>query len=223
MIRWAARSIAVGIIFGVIIMIGMTISHYLHTDPMFTVKKIEVTGVSRTDKERLSKIYKPLVGQNIFATVTPHALLTNDQWIARLEMKRVLPDKLMVVVEEEKELISYKKSGKCYSLTERWTEIPVKCEGVRIVIAETPFNEEFKEFVNLYRENELLKNSDITLKKGIFTVYKEGVTYLGNYAPGVFVSNYDAFSKQISARYKSIDRVDITVRGKVYVKGVTNG
>ncbi len=223
MFKWFFRAFVAGCAFGVIIAAGVAVKYSLKTSPIFTVTEIEVRGAARTDRERLAKIYRPLVGQNIFSEITPHSLLTDDPWVVKLEMKRVVPNKLVVFVEEEKEVLSYKKAGKCYALTERNSSIPVKCEGVRINIVETPLNSEFNEFVKLYTANDLLKQSDITLKNGFFLVNTGGTVITGTYTPGVFAENYDIFKKQISPRYKSVERVDVTIRGKVYVKGVTNG
>ena len=69
----------------------------------------------------------------------------------------------------------------------------------------------------------MLKQSDITLKNGFFLVKTGGMVIMGVYTPGVFTDNYEIFKKQISRRYKNIYHVDVTVPGKIYVKGVANG
>ena len=223
MFKWIIRAVLTGCVFGIALGLGVTVKHLLTSSHLFNVTDVEVCGAVRTDSERLEKIFKPLVGQNIFTKIAPSSLLTDDPWIVRLEMKRVIPDKLVVFVEEEKEIFRYKKGEQCYVLTERNSAIPVNCEGVRIYIAELPLNAEFNEFVKLYMENDMLRQHDVTLKNGFFLVNARGTVVMGTYSPGVFADNYDIFRKQISPRYKKVYHVDVTVRGKIYVKGVSNG
>ena len=138
MFRWIIRAVIVGCLFGLALGAGMSIKQLVGANSVFNVSAVEVRGVYSTDKKRLEKIFTPLIGQNIFTEIIPGTFLADDPWIVKLEMKRVIPDKLMVFVEEEKEVFSYKRGGKCYALTERNSKIPVKCEGVRINVIEAP-------------------------------------------------------------------------------------
>ncbi|MDR0454534.1 MAG: FtsQ-type POTRA domain-containing protein [Deferribacteraceae bacterium] len=219
MFKWIVRAVMMGCSVGLAFGAGISVKHLVKSSPVFDVSNVEVRGVSRTDNERIEKVFKPMVGRNIFTEIAPNALLTEDPWIVKVEMKRVIPDKLVVFVKEERELLRYRNSGKCYAFTELNTEIPVKCEDVHIDIAEMPLLVEFNEFIKLYAENDILKQCNVTLKNGFFLVNTGGMVIKGTYLPGVFTDNYYIFKKRISPRYRNIYHVDVTVRGKVYVKG----
>ena len=78
-------------------------------------------------------------------------------------------------------------------------------------------------FVEMNTSREFLRSGQLTLKNGFFTLYINVILFVRNYEQDVFASNYTAYVKKISQRYKSVEKVDVTVRGKVYVKGVRNG
>jgi hypothetical protein len=223
MIRLVSRAVIAGLVIGILLSAGITVWKTLCKSSIFTVAAVEIRGVERTDREKLRAIYQPFVGKNIFDEITPSALLTDDEWVRRIEMKRVLPNKLVVLVEEEKELISYKAGDSCLAKTESGAELAIACETVRISIVERPLEEEFEEFIEIYTSSEFLQTNDITLENGFFHVNSNGVNIVASYQPGVFIKNYDVFMKQIRSRYKYIESIDMTVKNKVYVKGVING
>lgn len=222
MIRWALRGVTAGLVIGIVMGIGIVISHILHTSPGFNVNTVEVRGAVQTDMAKLKKLYAPMVGQNIFREITPEELLTDDPWVNRLEIKRVFPDKLTVVVTEEKEVLKYKRGNKCGVLTESGTEIPVVCSEVNVTIVGNPLNSEFREFIKLYKEYEIVRNSAVVLRGGYFTFTNSGTTYVCTYAADIFADNYGLYVNKISPRYKKVYQVDVTVHGKVYVKGDRN-
>ncbi|MDR2884888.1 MAG: FtsQ-type POTRA domain-containing protein [Deferribacteraceae bacterium] len=223
MFKIAFRAVVAGLIFGLIFFAGTAVWQVLCKSSIFTIDTVEVRGVVRTDANRLRAAYQPLVGKNIFDEISLDSALTNDDWVRRIEMKRVLPDKLVVLVEEEREVISYKTGDKCISQTESGKELSTDCATVRIEMAERPLDEEFEEFIGMYSSSELLKSSKITLENGFFLVYSDGVEIVGSYRPEVFSRNYDLFKDRIRTRYRSITSIDLTVKNKIYVKGVING
>ena len=223
MLKWALRAAMLGVLCGAVWLVGALISQTLHTSPMFDVKLVEVRGAVRTDIDKLKTLYSPMVGQNIFREITSEELMSDDPWIQRLEIKRVFPSKLVVLVVEEKEQLAYKSGKLCYALTESSREIERECGGVRINIAQTPLASEFREFLDLYKRSDVLRNSDIVIKNGFFTLNNGLTTFVSTYETDIFESNYKAFTDKISPRYKTVERVDVTVRGRVYVKGVRNG
>ena len=223
MFKWIVRAVVFGCVLGTVLGIGVLFNNLIRFSPIFNISGVEVRGADRTDRGRLEAAFKPLIGYNIFTEILPNPLLADDPWIVKIEMKRVIPNRILVLVKEEKEILSFKRAGKCYALTERGTEIPMKCEGVKVNIAEKPFDVEFNQFVRLYAENEILRQSEITLRNGFFLVNHDGMSILATYDPELFAESYDVFRKHISQRYKNIDRVDVTVRGRIYVKGALNG
>lgn len=221
--KWLIRAVAAGAVCGLVLAVCIGIGSLLKNSPLFIVQYVEVRGVERTDRDVLKTIYQPLIGKNIFQDIPEGALLTDDPWVSRLEVKRVIPNKLLVIVKEEKELIAYKEGTRCTAVTDSGNKIPVACMGVKVRVQEFPLPEEFNEFVALYNRSSILQESDITLKNGFFTAVNANGTFVGTYTPGVFENNLNIYLSNIRNRYKAVYNVDLTVRGKVYVKGVTNG
>ncbi|MDR2869694.1 MAG: FtsQ-type POTRA domain-containing protein, partial [Deferribacteraceae bacterium] len=184
---------------------------------------VEVRGVRHTDADKLKALYAPMVGQNLFREVTSAELMSDDPWIQRLEIRRSLPSTLVVMVKEERELLSYRSGEACMSMTESAKHIERDCNGVSINVVQTPLAAEFRNFVYMYNSMPELKAGELTLKNGFFTLREGNTTFVSTYEPAAFADNYKAYVEKIRPRYKRVDSVDMTVRGKVYVKGVRNG
>jgi cell division protein FtsQ len=221
--RLVFRSVLAGFICGLLIVAVTRTKQIIFTSEIFAVKTVEVRGAVHADPMVLKEIYSSYVGSNIFTDISASTLHTKDEWVLKLAVKRALPDKLVVLVEEEEELIRYKDAAGCKALTGTGKHIPVSCEGVSVTVAALPLASEFASFAELYSKNEFLQNSAVVIRNGFFTVSTGEEVLLATYLPTVFENNFDRYTKQIKNRYKQIEKVDLTVPGKIYVKGVIRG
>lgn len=222
MFKWVKKAVFFGVIAGLLISFSIVCTTLLSRSSFFAVKTVELRGAKHTDMVKLESVYKELVGKSLFQEIPEAFLLSDDPWVFRLEIKRVLPDKIVVTVIEQSELFRYRYGNKCSSLTHTGIEIPVSCDGVKVHMQSLPLPEEFEGFKEIYKSG-LLNGSDITLKNGLFTAYKDGVAVVGTYMPEAFFKNYEVFVNKIMPLYGMLERVDMTVPGKIFVKGVTNG
>jgi hypothetical protein len=221
--RLILKAVLAGLVCGLTVSAVMLANNILRTSPIFTVQTVEVRGVVHTDPQVLKGIYSSYVGANIFTEIPAKTLHTEDEWVLKLAVKRKLPDKLVVLVEEDEELIKFRYNGNCMALTGTGKHISVDCGGVLVTVAEFPLASEFVRFAELYRANEFLKESSVTVKNGFFTVHTGEEVLIAVYNSSVFEDNFGRYSQLIKNRYKQIYSVDLTVPGKIYVKGVTRG
>ena len=218
MLKWIKYAVYAGIVCGVVLSLGLALRQVLTTSPMFSVKNVEVTGAKHTNREKLVEVYNPLIGMNIFDDMQAALLISEDPWISKLEIKRVLPDKVIVIITEEELLLTYRKGRQCVSLTGRGAEVDFSCAGVRITLADGVLETEMREFIKLYRENPFLKDANIELRSGLFTVDTGSFKLVSSYTPGVFKGNLQVFQSSVAPRYTQIEKVDISVPARIYVK-----
>jgi cell division protein FtsQ len=221
--RLVLKAVLAGFVCGLLIVAVTQAKRIILTSEIFAVKTVEVRGAIHADPLVLKEIYSSYVGGNIFTDIPANTLHTEDEWVLKLAVKRALPDKLVVLVEEEEELIRYKDAAGCKALTGTGKHIPVSCDGVRVSVAALPLASEFASFAELYRKNEFLQNSSVEIKNGFFTVRTGEEVLLATYLPSVFEDNFNRYTRQIKNRYKHIEKVDLTIPGKIYVKGVIRG
>jgi cell division protein FtsQ len=221
--RLVLKSVLAGFVCGLLIVAVTQTKRIILTSDIFAVKTVEVRGAVHADPLVLKEIYSAYVGGNIFTDIPADTVHTKDEWVLKLAVKRALPDKLVVLVEEEEELIRYKDAAGCKALTGTGKHISVSCDGVSVTVAALPLASEFASFAELYRKNEFLQNSSVVIKNGFFTVSTGEEVLLATYLPTVFENNFDRYTKQIKNRYKQIEKVDLTIPGKIYVKGVIRG
>ncbi|MDR2104695.1 MAG: FtsQ-type POTRA domain-containing protein [Deferribacteraceae bacterium] len=217
------KTVLAGIICGLAIIAVLQVKQTLFTSELFAVRTVEVRGAVHADAELLKNIYSSYVGANIFSEIAANNLHTEDEWVLKLTVKRVLPDKLIVNVIEDEELIRYKDAKGCSALTARGKHIPVSCEGVNVTVAALPLAAEFVRFAELYKTSEFLQKNSVVVRNGFFTVNTGEEILIAAYTPAVFESNFERYTRQIKDRYRQIERVDLSIPGRVYVKGVIRG
>ncbi|MDR2400866.1 MAG: hypothetical protein LBD73_04345, partial [Deferribacteraceae bacterium] len=226
--RLVIKAVSAGFICGVLIVAVTQAKLILFTSDLFAIKSVEVRGAVHTDPQLLKSIYTSYVGVNIFTEIPAETLHTQDEWVLKLAVKRALPDKLVVFVEEDEELIKYrdaqsKDSRGCKAFTGTGKHIPVNCDGVTVTVASLPLPTEFVHFAELYKTSPFLQESSVVLKNGFFTVNTGEGVLVATYLPTVFENNFDRYTRQIKNRYKQVESVDLTIPGKIYVKGVIRG
>jgi cell division protein FtsQ len=221
--RLVLKAIIAGIICGLLIVAVLQVKQTLSASVLFAIRTVEVRGAVHTDSELLKNIYSSYVGANIFTEIPPNTLHTEDEWVLKLTVKRVLPDKLVINVLEDEELVKYKDVKGCKALTGTGKHIPVSCGGVNVTAAALPLAPELVRFAELYKGNEFLQSNSVVLRNGFFTVNTGEGVIIATYMPAVFENNFERYNRQIKNRYKQIERVDLTIPGRVYVKGVSRG
>jgi cell division septal protein FtsQ len=90
---------------GVITVIGLAaygVHHYLTTSPRFAIATIEVRGTQTLTADEIRGLLTARIGDNVFTTdvQAETAALRAEPWIATAEVRRELPDTLVVEIEE---------------------------------------------------------------------------------------------------------------------------
>ena len=80
------------------------IFYQVNIDPAFTVKKVVVNQCSHITKQQLMKYVQFRIGQNIFMVNLGQLRdrLAEHPWVRRVSVRRELPDKIIVFIEEHR-------------------------------------------------------------------------------------------------------------------------
>jgi cell division septal protein FtsQ len=219
MYQYLKRAIIAGLVCGLFLSCGLGIRKFLVTSDIFRISSIEVQASVNSDVEKIKDVYKVLIGKNIFAEIPEEVLFYNDPWISKLEIRRVLPDKVLVFITEEEALLTFRRGGSCLVLTASGKEIPASCEGVLVTVNGRVLDRELWEFIRLHRSSPTIQQSVAMLNPGLFKLDLGTYKVTASYEKGVFEENIRIFMDHIRQRYSSFESIDISVRGKIYVKG----
>lgn len=187
----------------------------------FSIKHIDIQGVNITDKKTLDIYCNTLRYNNIFTTTFKEIDDFNSEWIKQVAFKKIYPDKITVYVYERKPLFRVKSANGCYYLTDDLVRIKSDCEDINVVIKEQIPDRLLLDFAEIYKS--FGKDfTQIELYATYFKAYKDSTTLIGIYDQA-FLRNYSAYREKIARLYKNIERVDLRIDGKIYVKGALNG
>lgn len=109
-IRARARRVIAVFIVGVLIVASMYLYNYATTSNRFAVGKVELTGLSRVDREDLEPLVADIAGQNIFLAPIEvvESRLEAHPRIASVSSRRVLPNRVTcTIVEREPVALVY--------------------------------------------------------------------------------------------------------------------
>jgi len=189
----------------------------------FNVKDIEISGVINGDGERLQKMYEKHLGENLFKFDVKAANVTEDKWIERVEIKRIWPSTVKIIVYENKGLFTYKNENECFVYTYNSKRIQVKCSenDASVFMRDTIGSSYLRNFAEIYKKGSLNNYNKIILKESYFTVYKDSYEIKGSYNPDAFLKAY-RLKDFLTKRYSSLEYLDLRVPEKIYVKGVLN-
>jgi cell division protein FtsQ len=100
--RVAIRRILTVFFLGVLIVGSMYVYNYLTTSDRFSIRNVEVSGISRMEAGDLDNFLSDLTGQNILLTPLEsyEERLKMHPRIERVSTRRVLPDKVICHIEE---------------------------------------------------------------------------------------------------------------------------
>ncbi|WP_303852518.1 cell division protein FtsQ/DivIB [Seleniivibrio woodruffii] len=186
----------------------------------FKVKSVNVKGLIKADGNKVETMVKSMVGQSIF-DVKPETIdYSGDSWVERMEIRKVFPDRLDVVVFEKRPVFKLQYTRGCFTATSTGLMIKDTCEGVRIKMEQQVKEEDFKEFIKMYEKAAVLKDKNINLKQFYFTMVENGIELRASYNQADFERMYATYQDIIRKRYKEIEYVDMRIPDKIFVKGV---
>lgn len=186
---------------------------------MFVVRNVDLRGAERADKEMLDAVARRFIGTNIFDPVNVSDIAEGDVWIDKLVVKRQFPSTLVIDVYEEHPVFTYKIKNECAILTANGVSIPAPCKDSTVFSQVAVDKSLMAQLAKLYLENEFFRSLRVELGLSVFTVKLDGFSVYGSYDADAFVQNWNAFFGGIRQRYSSIEYVDLTVRGKIFVRG----
>jgi|GEM_PF-950677 len=189
----------------------------------FNVKNIEISGVINGNGERLQKMYEKHLGENLFKFDVNAENITEDKWIEKVEIKRMWPSTVKIIVYENKGLFTYKNENKCFVYTYNSKRIQVKCSEneIKIFVNRSVDSAYVGNFAEIYKKGSMDNYRKIVLKKSYFAVYKDNYKIKGSYSPDAFLKAY-RLKDFLTKRYSSLEYLDLRVPEKIYVKGVLN-
>lgn len=201
--------------------VGVTAGAKLLSDSgYFRVKSVHVKGVIKADGTKVENMVKSLVGKSIFNIKNTNIISVDDTWVERMEIRKVFPDRLEVVVFEKTPVFKLTNTKGCFTATASGLLIKEECGDVRIRMDQGVEDKDFKEFIKIYSDTAALEQKYIELKPFYFTVKDGDIRILGNYNKDEFAKLFDVYKKTVKQRYKTIDYVDMRIPDKIYVKGV---
>ena len=199
-----------------------TVVNKIKQTKVFTIKSVEVQGVINADRQAIQKIGAQFIGLNLFDSRLKETIVSVDPWVQRIIASKVLPDKIKLIVYEEKALFPFKnKQNKCFVFTGSGKEMAFNCNNVNIK-AETKIHfDNAMKFAVILEIMPELKTRQITLKDYSFEVVMDNNEVLiCPYDYELLKSNYAMYENTIKERYKKIEYADLTVNNRIYVKGV---
>lgn len=186
----------------------------------FKVKTVNVRGLIKADSHKVQKMVRTMVGKSIFDIDTANINYQEDSWVERMEIRKVFPDKLDIVVFEKIPVFKLRNTKGCFTATSTGLLIKDNCQGVRVKMDQRLNNDDLKQFIGIYQEAGFLKNKFISLKPYYFTM-KDGDTQLmAGYSKDDFDRLYKTYQSVVKKRYQTIEYVDMRVPDKIFVKGV---
>ena len=186
-----------------------TVVNKIKQTNVFVIKSVEVQGVINADRQAIKKIGTKFIGLNLFDSRLKETIVSDDPWVQRIIASKVLPDKVNLIVYEEKALFPFKnRQNKCFVFTGSGKEMSFTCNNVNI------------KFAAILEQMPELRDKQITLKDYSFEVVMGNEVLRCPYDYELLKNNYVLYENTIKERYKSIEYADLTVNNRIYVKGV---
>jgi len=186
----------------------------------FKVKSVRVKGVIKADQAKVKGMVKSLVGKSIFDIKNTNIVSVDDTWVERMEIRKVFPDSLEVVVFEKTPVFQLTNTKGCFTATASGLLIKEDCKEAKVRMEKEVEEQDFREFIRIYEDTAGMDSASVELKQFYFTVTNGGVKILGNYDREGFAKLFGVYNTTVKNRYKSIEYVDMRIPDKIYVKGV---
>lgn len=198
-----------------------TVVNKIKQTNVFVIKSVEVQGVINADRQAIKKIGAGFIGLNLFDSRLKETITSDDPWVQRIIASKVLPDKVNLIVYEEKALFSFKdKNNKCFVFTGSGKEMNSSCDNVNIKSENRIHFDNAMKFAAILEHMPQLRDKHITLKDYSFEVKTDKEVIRCPYDYELLKNNYAMYESTIKKRYKSIEYTDLTVNNRIYVRGV---
>ncbi len=198
-----------------------TVVNKIKQTNVFVIKSVEVQGVINADRQAIKKIGTKFIGLNLFDSRLKETIVSDDPWVQRIIASKVLPDKVNLIVYEEKALFPFKnRQNKCFVFTGSGKEMSFTCNNVNIKTANKIHFDNAMKFAAILEQMPELRDKQITLKDYSFEVVMGNEVLRCPYDYELLKNNYVLYENTIKERYKSIEYADLTVNNRIYVKGV---
>jgi cell division protein FtsQ len=186
----------------------------------FKVRSVQVKGVIKADGSKVESMVKSLVGKSIFDIKNTTVDSLDDNWVERVEIRKVFPDRVEVVVFEKTPVFRLTSTKGCFTATASGLLIKEECNEAKVHMENGVEEDNFREFIKIYEDTASLRDYSVALKPFYFTVKDGDITIMGNYDRQEFAKLFDVYKNTVKKRYKTIDYVDMRIPDKIYVKGV---
>ncbi len=188
---------------------------------VFTIKSVEVSGVINADRQAIKNIGSKFIGLNLFDSRLKETIISNDPWVQIIQARKVLPDKVKLIVYEEKAMFAFKNdTNRCFIFTGSGKEMPVQCDNINMTAKNKIHIDNAMRFAVILEQMPELRDREITLKDYSFEVVTEDGVMHCPYDYELLKYNLDLYNNKIKNRYKKIEYVDLTIDKRIYVKGV---
>lgn len=197
-----------------------TVVEKIKQTQVFTIKSVEVKGVINADRQAIKEIGAKFIGLNLFDSRLKETIESKDPWVQRIQASKVLPDKINLIVYEEKALFGFIKNNKCYVFTGSGRQMPVGCNNINITAKNTIHLDNAMKFAVILENMPELRDKKITLKDYSFEVVVDNQVLHCPYDYELLKENLAIYNDTIKSRYKTVEYADLTVDKRIYVKGV---
>lgn len=197
-----------------------TVVEKIKQTQVFTIKSVEVKGVINADRQAIKEIGAKFIGLNLFDSRLKETIESKDPWVQRIQASKVLPDKINLIVYEEKALFGFINNNKCYVFTGSGRQMPVGCSNINITAKNTIHLDNAMKFAVILENMPELRDKKITLKDYSFEVVVDNQVLHCPYDYELLKENLAIYNDTIKSRYKTVEYADLTVDKRIYVKGV---
>ena len=197
-----------------------TVVEKIKQTQVFTIKSVEVKGVINADRQAIKEIGAKFIGLNLFDSRLKETIESKDPWVQRIQASKVLPDKINLIVYEEKALFGFINNNKCNVFTGSGRQMPVGCNNINITAKNTIHLDNAMKFAVILENMPELRDKKITLKDYSFEVVVDNQVLHCPYDYELLKENLAIYNDTIKSRYKTVEYADLTVDKRIYVKGV---
>lgn len=187
---------------------------------VFTIKSVEVKGVINADRQAIKEIGSKFIGLNLFDSRLEETITSEDPWVQKIQASKVLPDKVNLIVYEEKALFAFENNNNCFVFTGSGRQMRIGCNNINITAENTIHLDNAMRFAVILENMPEFRDKKITLKDYSFEVVIDNQVIHCPYDYELLSRNLEIYNNTIKSRYKTIEYADLTVDKRIYVKGV---
>jgi len=211
--------ITIGILFLVYIVCDSVIT-WLRDSSYFTVSSVNIKGILNSNIKDKEKIIADIAGKNIFDIKLDKNMVFEDQWIKKVELQKVYPNTVEILIYEKIPVFKMEYGGACYQFTYDGDKIRTDCKDIK-VYSSSKINEQFlNNFAEIYKILAFDDIKKINLNRSFFEIISGDFRLVGCYERDTFKQNYNIFKNSLVKLYKNIEYADLRVADKIYINGL---